>query len=182
MLWKIKTFSRNDHIIITKISKFGPKILEVDVLSYFCFLTLCYDNNSKFINCERFAKTSQVLGWFMTKLLNCHCVMGLISIVTDPWRYLKTLRIFRQNLSQIKWFLVVMVWEIGLNWWAQFLIGLFGGLSFDSGSKNGTTDWPSSKNGPANQWAVVVHVTSHIIITIHTTSHAGRHMAYIRDV
>jgi len=73
----------------------------------FCILTLCYDNNSKFINCDRFAKTSQVLGSFMTKSINCHCVMGFISIVADPWRYLKTLRKFRQKSSQIKWFLVV---------------------------------------------------------------------------
>ena len=50
----------------------------------FCILTLCYDNNSKFINCDRFAKTSQVLGSFMTKSINCHCVMGFISIVADP--------------------------------------------------------------------------------------------------
>jgi len=82
---------------------------------YFCFLTLCYDNNSKFINCDRFAKTSQVLSWFMTKLINCHCVMGLISIVADPWRYLKTLRKFRQKSSQIKWFLVVICNHITFN-------------------------------------------------------------------
>ena len=50
----------------------------------FCILTLCYDNNSKFINCDGFAKTSQVLGSFMTKSINCHCVMGFISIVADP--------------------------------------------------------------------------------------------------
>ena len=76
-------------------------------LLYFCFLTLCYDSNSKFINCDGFAKTSQVLGSFMTKSINRHCVMGLIAIVADPWWYLKTLRKFRQKSSQIKWFLVV---------------------------------------------------------------------------
>ena len=53
-------------------------------LLYFCFLTLCYDSNSKFINCDGFAKTSQVLGSFMTKSINRHCVMGLIDIVADP--------------------------------------------------------------------------------------------------
>ena len=78
-----------------------------DTFFSFCILTLCYDNNSKFINYDRFAKTSHVLGSFMTKSINCHCVMGFISIVADPWRYLKTLRKFRQKSSQIKWFLVV---------------------------------------------------------------------------
>jgi len=80
--------------------------------------------------------------------------------------------------------MIILVY--GMRNWIELMgsifIGLFGRLSFDSGSKNGTTDWPSSKNGPANQWAVVIHVTSHIIITIHITSHAGRHVAYIRDV
>ena len=87
-----------------------------------CFLTLCYDSNSKFINCDGFAKTSQVLGSFMTKSINRHCVMGLIDIVADPWRYLKTLRKFRQKSSQIKWFLVVkencrLSFLIFLDWW-----------------------------------------------------------------
>ena len=73
-------------------------------LLYFCVLTLCHDSNSKFINCDGFSKTSQVLGSFMTKSINRHCVMGLIAIVAGLWRYLKTLRKFRQKSSQIKWF------------------------------------------------------------------------------
>jgi len=62
-----------------------------------------------------------------------------------------------------------MVWEIGLNWWTQFSMCLFGGLWFDSGSKNGPTDSLNSKmglltNGPSSSF-------------IHVTSHAGCHMA-----
>ena len=92
------------HILSKKIV-FSP--CDTFFLFSFCIHTLCYDNNLKFINCDGFAKTSQVLGSFMTKSINCHCVMGFISIVADPWRYLKTLRKFRQKSSQIKWFLVV---------------------------------------------------------------------------
>ena len=63
----------------------APRLFSHLVIPFFFFiLTLCYDNNSKFINCDGFAKTLQVLGSFMTKSINCHCVMGFISIVADP--------------------------------------------------------------------------------------------------
>jgi hypothetical protein len=58
------------------------RVKYVRVLNHI-FVFFYYDNFEIF-NHDEFTKISQVLSRFMTKSINCHYIMGLVSIVAYP--------------------------------------------------------------------------------------------------